>query len=202
MALHPVGPLPASTYWRRRLVLLLALGVLVLAVKAVLGGGGGAPRAEPGPSTTPRPTHTTSPPPTPAPTRAGGPVECRDSVLQLTTASDAAVYPAGTSPRFTVTVKNIGKVTCRRDLGPLELVVKSGDDRIWASTDCSPKATRALQGLGPGGSLQATKTWDGKRSKPGCTGTRSEVRPGTYTVRATIGTLTSPVTVFRVTAAA
>jgi hypothetical protein len=201
MALHPVGPLPASTYWRRRLVLLVALVLLVLVVKSVLGGGGGGtPKAAPEPSGTPRPTHSATPRPTP--TSASGPVECRDSVLQLTTASDAASYPVGTSPRFTVTVKNTSKVTCRRDLGPLQLVVKSGDDRIWASTDCAPKATRALQGLGPGGSLQTTKTWDGKRSKPGCTGARSEVRPGTYTVRATVGSLTSTVTVFKVTAAA
>jgi hypothetical protein len=204
MVMHPVGPLPASTYWRRRLVLLAVLVLVVLVLKALLGGGGGdggnAPKTGAKPSATARPSHTASP--RPSPTRAAGPVACRDSALRLTTASDASTYPAGTSPRFTVTVKNVSAVTCRRDLGPLEVVVKSGEDRIWASTDCAPKATSAVQGLGPGGSLETTKTWDGKRSRPGCTGTRTAVRPGTYTVRATIGTLTSTVTVFRVSEAA
>jgi hypothetical protein len=201
MVMHPVGPLPASTYWRRRLVLLAALVLLLWVAKSVLGGGGGAaghPSASP--SSSPRPTVSTSP--RPSPTKASGPLQCRDQVLKVTTASDATSYPVGTSPRFTVTVTNTGAVTCRRDLGPLELVVKSGADRIWASTDCAPRATRALQGLGPGGSLETVKTWDGKRSRPGCSGTRSPVKAGTYTVRATIGTLTSTLTVFRLTAAA
>jgi hypothetical protein len=201
MALHPVGPLPASTYWRRRLVLLAVLVLALLGVKALLGGGGdGTPAAGPTPTVTPRTSH--SPSARPVATRPAGPVTCRDSALRLTTTADAATYPAGTSPRFTVTVKNVSAVTCRRDLGPLQVVVKSGADRIWASTDCAPKATPVLQGLGAGGSLETTKTWDGKRSKPGCEGTRTPVRPGTYTVRATIGSLTSTVTVFKVTESA
>src|SRR3954462_2263550 len=38
MALSPVGPLPASTYWRRRLVLLLALIAVVLLARMAFGG--------------------------------------------------------------------------------------------------------------------------------------------------------------------
>jgi hypothetical protein len=49
MALHPVGPLPASTYWRRRLVLLLGIVLVVLLVRSLLpdgvpGGQRGVPR--------------------------------------------------------------------------------------------------------------------------------------------------------------
>jgi hypothetical protein len=42
--LHPVGPLPASVYWRRRL-LVLAGALVVLAVVWSLAAGGGRPRA-------------------------------------------------------------------------------------------------------------------------------------------------------------
>ena len=203
MVLHPVGPLPASTYWRRRLVLVVVLGVLLLLAKSCLGGGGGGtPTAGPAPSVTPTTSSSPRPRPSPTPTRPAGPVTCPNAMLSLTTASDATTYPAGTSPRFTVTVKNVSGQVCRRDLGPLVVVVQSGSDRIWASTDCAPKSPPALQGLGPGGSLETTKTWDGKRSKPGCKGTRTVAKAGTYTVRATVGTLTSTVTVFRIAAAA
>jgi hypothetical protein len=208
MVLHPVGPLPASTYWRRRLVLLAVLLVLLVLARSCVSGGGQTPASGPGASPTPTarttssatPRQTPRQTPRPTPTRPTGTATCADARLQLTTESDAGEYRVGATPRFTVTVRNTGSVACRRDLGPLEVVVKSGNDRIWSSTDCAPKATTAVQRLGPGASLQTTKTWDGKRSAPGCQGTRTEAKPGTYTVRAAIGSLTSTVTVLRLTA--
>jgi hypothetical protein len=204
MVLHPVGPLPASTYWRRRLVLLVGLVVLVLLVRSCAGGGGGKPVSHgstptPGPTATPTPTRSASP--RPSPSAAAGPVVCPDGVLTLTAAPATPTAPAGTTLRFTLTVKNTGAVACRRDLsgGALEVLVYSGADRIWSSDDCSTDKGHSVQTLPAGGSLESSVSWAGKRSARGCPKDQPVARRGTYTVRARVGTLRSGVSVFRLT---
>jgi hypothetical protein len=201
MALHPVGPLPAATYWRRRLVLLAVLIGLVLLARSAIGGGGEPSTPRTGASPTPKASTTHSATPKPKPTTAAGPTTCRDGALALTVAPDAGEHRAGAPVRFTVTVKNVSGTACRRDLGggSLELVVRSGQDRIWSSDDCSTDRGSAVQLLRAGASLQTVVTWPGKRSARGCPTARPEARAGTYTARARLGTLRSDATVFRLT---
>ena len=197
--LHPVGPEPAATYWRRRLVLLLALVVLVLLVRAILpgggasGGGGGKPTAG---TPSPSPTRSATPHPSTTPAAIG---TCRDAALTLTVAADAGQHVAGKPVRFTVTVANTSHATCRRDLGGrvLEVLIRSGSDRIWSSDDCSKDHASSVQQLKPGASLQTVVTWQGHRSSAGCPTPAPESRAGTYTVRARLGTLRSPAAVLR-----
>ena len=201
MALHPVGPLPAATYWRRRLVLLAVLIGVVLVLRSLIGGGGGEPTTlRTGASPTPKASTTRSP--TPKPTTPAAPTSCRDSALALTVAPDPGEHRAGAPVRFTVTVKNVSGTACRRDLGggSLELVVRSGQDRIWSSDDCSTDRGSSVQLLRPGASLQTVVTWPGKRSARGCPTARPEARAGTYTARARLATLRSDAAVFRLTA--
>lgn len=209
MVLHPVGPLPASTYWRRRLVLLVGLVVLLLLLRSCTGGSpkpashGGTPR----PSSSPTATATATPAPSrsagpsPSPTQAAGPLTCPDQSLTLGVTPATTTAPAGSTIRFTLTVKNTGAVACRRDLGggALEVLVYSGTDRIWSSDDCSTDKSRSVQTLPAGGSLQSTQSWGGKRSAPGCPAGEPVARNGTYTVRARVGTLRSGTSVFRLT---
>jgi hypothetical protein len=195
--LHPVGPLPAATYWRRRLVLLLGVVVLVLLVRALLpGGGGGNPTRS---SATPSPSPTQTRAATARPTATASTGTCRDSALTLTVAPEAGQHVAGRPVRFTVTVTNTSHATCRRDLGGrvLEVLIKSGSDRIWSSDDCSTDHTSSLQPLRPGASLQTTVTWQGHRSSPGCPSAAPDARAGTYTVRARLATLRSAAAVLR-----
>ena len=193
MALHPVGPLPASTYWRRRAVLLLAVVVLLLVAHSCLGGGSARPRGRAAPKAT------TSPRPSASPTVApvsGGP--CADSALKLDTSTDASTYPVGGSPKITLTVTNTGSVPCTRDLGTgaIELLVYSGTERIWSSDDCGQGKAVAMVTLAPGHGKVLSLTWFGKRSAPGCTGTREQAKPGTYRVVARVSTLRVPGAVF------
>jgi hypothetical protein len=200
MALHPVGRLPASTYWRRRLVLLLAVVVVVLLVRAVLPGGDGGTDRLAGPSPTPTVTRSASPRPTASPAAPG---TCRDAALTLTVEPEAGQHVAGKPVRLTVTVKNVSRTPCRRDLGGkvLEVLVRSGDDRIWSSDDCSTDHASSVQLLRAGASLQTTVTWQGRRSARGCPTPSTEAKPGTYTVRARLGTLRSDASVLRLTSA-
>lgn len=201
MALHPVGPLPASTYWRRRVVLFVGLIVLLLLAKSCTGGGSPdkaavvKPRPSSTPSVTPAPIRATS---TPAPVALA---TCADASLQLTTSTDASAYPVGGAPKLTLSVKNSSVRACRRDLGSgaVELLVFSGADRVWSSDDCGSGKSVALTTLAPAGSQAVVLTWAGKRSKPGCSGSREQAKPGTYRVVARVGTLRVEGAVFRFT---
>ncbi len=143
--LHPVGPLPAAVYWRRRvLVLLLAL--------SVLGGGGwlgllGVQRWR-ATAAAPRPAAATAPLPTPAlervmpslavvglpssarssatpPVPTTGPAasalsrspvpQCTDDMIAVAVSAPASA-PAGSRPSLQLVVTDISAGACARDL--------------------------------------------------------------------------------------
>jgi hypothetical protein len=206
MALNPVGPLPASTYWRRRAVLLFGVVAVLLLLKSCAGGGS-APKKDALVST-PTPTATTAPerPIAPKATAAATtkpPVTasplCTDAQLTLTATTDASSYGPGATPKIIFSVKNTSASGCRRDLGAgvVELQVFSGQDRIWSSDDCSPSKAVAVVTLAPGASQAVVKTWPGRRSLPGCAGAKAAADIGTYKVVARLGTLRQDGAVFR-----
>ena len=205
MPLHwqPLGPLPATTYWRRRGVLALVIVGLAVLLWSCSGGQASSPAPKP----TASPTSTASPSPkttpTPAPTRSPVAVAvvptCANEVLQVTlTGADTAAV--GTAPRVQLVVRNTGAVACRRDLGPraVELVVTSGADRVWSSADCSPGGSQGTITLPPGQADGQALTWPGTRSEPACAGSRAAAQAGTYRLVATVGALSSPAFVLRV----
>lgn len=206
MALQPVGPLPASTYWRRRVLLLVVVIVLLLLTMKACGGDAkpdtlAASSPKPSPSAVlPSPAASAaSPVPSASPTPAAL-LTCRDAVLQVTAEADADAYPAGGKPRFTLTVRNIGTVACKRALGPgaVELRVFSGEDRIWSSDDCNESKEQGVLTLPAGAARATTVQWGGKRTKPGCESGET-AQPGTYRVSARVGDLIRQGSVFRIT---
>jgi hypothetical protein len=205
MALQPVGPLPASTYWRRRVLILVAAVIVLLVLlkacgddtkKETLSGPGASPTPSPSAAASSSPSPSPSPvSPSPAPI-----LTCRDTVLQVTAESDAESYPSGGAPRFTLTVRNIGSVACRRALGPdaVELRVFSGEDRIWSSDDCNTAKGQGVMTLKPGEAQALTVRWPGKRTKPDCD-IGNVAQPGTYRVSARVGSIVRQGSVFRIT---
>lgn len=201
MVLHPIGPLAPSTYWRRRVVLLVALGAPLLLARSCLGGADGMPAARPDVSAGPSKSQTPTPKPTKVsstPTKAAAPGTCADGDLRLVTSTDQRTYKIGASPRFTLAVTNTASTTCKRDLGgrALELLVYSGSDRIWSSDDCGADTGTSVQTVTAGKTLETSVTWSGKRSARGCAGARPDAKPGTYVLRARLGTLQATTTVF------
>lgn len=193
-----MGPLPAGTYWARRAGVLGVPLVLLLVASSCLGSGGDPDTVSQGPGPTPSRSASATPATATTPS-AGAPAApvttCPDAVLLV--GLDAA---PDTSPRrFEVTVTNRGTVACRRDLGPgaVQLVVTSGQDRIWARSDCTP-AAREVATLAPGASRAIRVAWDRKRSRPGCTGTRAPATTGTYRVTGTVGGVALPTEVFQI----
>ena len=210
MGLHlqPVGPLPASTYWRRRaLVVLLGLGLLVVGGTA-LGAGTGSRQDEPGavdrvaPVAGGSPTGAATPtgPPVGAglpPDAAGAPgaaaatpgpppladvPACRSEDLGLDVRTDRQRYAAGDGVGLRLTLRNSGP-TCRLAPTPgvLRVRVVSGPDRWWSSEPCSPLRPPS-QVLAAGEAVQVDSRWPGRRSSPGCGGRGERARPGVYRV--------------------
>jgi hypothetical protein len=195
---QPVGPLPAAVYWRRRAVALLAVVALVAVLGWLLGrvgGGDGDVLAGPAPTPSASQAAPSTPAATPAPVAA-----CGDDVLEVEATAQAANAPVGAGTRLQLTVRNTGAVPCTRALGQgaVELVVTSGDDRVWSSDDCAPGGDEGVVELAPGQVQTARATWSGTRSAAGCPPDQPVAQPGTYRVTARVGELRVPGQVFRV----
>lgn len=207
---RPIGPHPRAVYWRRRTVLVALVALALLLGDRALGAGGAARTSATrtpatrisAPVITARATPARATPPTsgtPPTTATRAPATCPDSALTVTVATDARVYPFGTTPRLRITVANTGRTACRRDVGSraLGLVVRSGPDRIWSSDDCQQAPPLEVRTVRPGQSVTQSVPWPRRRSAPGCaTPAKATAGAGTYTLEGHAGTARSPVLVF------
>jgi hypothetical protein len=204
MALHwrPVGPEPASTYWQRRAVLATAAVLLLALLVSLLTGGSDEPdrlAAAPEPSSTPMVTGPVATAlPSAGPTPAAVPI-CQPQAVKVEALASEDRFAVGSSPRLSLRVTNTGTAPCTRDLGQaaVELVVVSGSDRIWSSDDCAPGGAKDVTTLAPGEPAVQRVTWNGRRSRPGCTGDKERAQAGTYRVNARVGQLDVEGDVFR-----
>jgi hypothetical protein len=238
--LHPMGPLPAPVYWRRRVLVLAAALAAILVLWLLTGSsqpdtGSGQSAAGPVGNTTPAGTTTlagttappgaaTSSPAAPsetlvatppavdpgrpgdgdagaqtpsgsaASTEAAVPPTCPDGALRLVVAPGRPDYPVGALPQITLSVRNVSRGTCSRDLAASqqEVLLYAGRTRLWSSNDCYPGGGQDIQALAPGEHDSYSVTWSGLSSQPKCAGHRSRVGPGRYSLIARIGTLRSP----------
>ncbi|WP_156155842.1 hypothetical protein [Demequina phytophila] len=189
----PVGNQPSEVYWRRRIVLLVALGVVValgwLIVSALSSDGAKAdpsakPEAVSSSSTSPEPTESTT---ATASHEVGA---CAKDAIEVSMAANPANVPADTQPKFDVTIDQNGDVPCVLDAtgDNTRLVITSGDDRIWSSADCP--AEQALIGkewlLDAGASKDVQVAWPRIRSAEGCAATDQAPGAGTYWAQVTV----------------
>jgi hypothetical protein len=203
MALHwrPVGPEPASTYWQRRAVVATAAVLLLALLTTMLTGGSDEPDTL---AEAPRATPTASPADpaaTPGPTPSAAVPICQPEALEIRATAEQDSYPVGGTPRLSLSVTNAGSAPCTRDLGQaaVELLVYSGEDRIWSSDDCAPGGPKDVTTLVPGTADVQRVTWDARRSLPGCAGNKAAAQPGTYRVHGRVGQLRVEGDVFRFT---
>jgi hypothetical protein len=171
------------------------VAVAFLAVKALLGRTTSSDdTAAPGAQTSTDPS--TDPSPSES---ATGPAECGPQTVSITLTADQRTYAAGAQPVFTVTITNTSGSSCKIDAGEAkrEILVKSGNDRIWSSLDCVPADSPArLLLLQSGARDETAVTWSRVRSAPGCAAVTATPRPGTYTAVATVAGVSSTAVVF------
>jgi hypothetical protein len=208
-----VGPLPPAVYWRRRVIVLVAVLALVLLVVAMCNGSGpstasvntsGSPTGTPR-SASPTPATTLSvqapivgapggPSATAAATVSPAPTSdlCTDAEIQLT--PSVQKISGGTYPyQLNLRIRNISTRTCKRDVGagPQELhIVNSAGQTEWSSDNCQTGAGSDVRTFGPNIEDAFSLGWNGNGNGPSlCAGTR--LPDGNYQIVAKLDTKVS-----------
>ncbi|KJQ55735.1 hypothetical protein [Microbacterium sp. SA39] len=209
----------AAVYRRRRLVLLIGL-ILVVALIGVSvwlliarpwanAAAGPAPTSSATPEDTPTQTATPGATPgaeTPAPTPSGEStpaiVACEAEDIEVTAVTDADTYPAGVTPRLSISLTNNGSTDCTIDVGSTTQVftVSSGSDVWWRSTDCQENPSSMIATLAAGTTVTSKDpvVWDRTRSSvETCAAENRQRAPGggsSFHVSVSIGGFTSVTT--------
>ncbi len=188
---NPVGPQPSSVYWRRRIVVGLALLAVIVIVLLLLFQPKGSPTEPSGANSTKTPNPTV----TSAPHDASTP--CAAGTVEITAATDKNSYDAGENPVMTLSMKNNGAVACTINAGTTQqdYAITSGSEKYWDSRDCQSEAVDLPVVLQPNQSKSfAPVTWDRTRSSPStCGDARDPVPAGgaSYHLIITLGDIKS-----------
>lgn len=209
---RPVGDLPPSVYWRRRLILagsvIAILVLLVLTASALTtsdstptaasstSGGHRSSAPSPTPHPTPPATHSTSHSPSgagstshsPHSSSSVPPSACTPSQLSLAAESDKQSYQVGDSPVLSILVKNTSPQPCVQDLADPQVVLRvyNGESRVWGSHDCKIEPGTNDRTLMPGSSVRVSIVWSGLSSRPNNCNNRQRAGAGTYTLYASL----------------
>jgi hypothetical protein len=165
---NPVGPQAPTVYWRRRLLVALGVvAVIVIVILIIVRPGSGSPKAAP----TSSPSSTTSA----AANNAGSGAACSDANLTLVPVTDKVSYAATDLPQISMKLTNTGTTSCTVNLGSTkqDLIITSGSETIWNSTDCQTGAVDSPQVLKAGQSISTPAIpWNRTRSsKSTCSST-------------------------------
>lgn len=220
---HPVGSQPPSVYWRRRLVLIGSVAVLIvllaLTVKTVTSTNNKPASAAGSHSTSPPQTtpvastshpHTSSAPRTSAATSpslsssasgsSAAPLPCDWHKLAVQAVSAKSIWHVGDQPVLELQVTNVGSQPCVQDLADPQVVltVYNGESRVWGSHDCEVQPGTDDRTLVVGQAVRVAIMWSGLSSEANCAGTRQRVGAGTYTLYAALSGHTGKATQFTI----
>jgi hypothetical protein len=209
--LRPIGSLPPTVYWRRRLMILAPLVLIAITAYVVVNTGGSSkPTAGPSHSSTPAAVgaqSSASSSHTAPATTAGGsvsssgsaatthasapaaPTACARAALSVAAVTSAPSYTIGATPTLYLQVTNIGKLPCIENLSDrqIEMRVYNGASRVWGSHDCQVAPDTAAVTMPINQPVRRSVVWTGLSSQPACAGTRQRVGAGTYTLQVYLG---------------
>ena len=193
--LRPIGSLPPTVYWRRRLlfigaVLLVALTVYVLFV---------AKDDKKKPASHQSSSHRSSAPSSPHPSTPSA-VPCVPSVLSVAAQTSAKTFKVGDQPELEIRITNVGETPCVANLSDsqIELLVYNGESRVWGSHDCKVQPGDNPTTLAPRQAARRSIRWTGLSSQPHCAGGRQRVGAGNYTLRARLGQINGHTVMFSI----
>jgi hypothetical protein len=185
--LNPVGPEPASVYWRRRIVVILGVLVALALVWWLISPGGSS-----------APTSASTSPPTASPSLSGSPspavsgAPCLDDDVAVTVSMTQQSYPVGTPVEFVMKIGNNGTAPCSRDVGPAAntFTIKSGGFDVWSSDACTEAGESQVEEIPAGEAFAVKGTWDSTVTANGCA-SPTAAQAGAYQVEATNGDVSS-----------
>ena len=190
--MNPVGPEPASTYWRRRIIVVVGIVVVLGLLYMIFFGGGSGDSGASGSSPSPLPT-LTSAAPTPAGSAAPTGAPCQDSDIAVTVTAEQGTYPVSGPVEFVMKIANNGAAPCVRDVGPAAntFTVTSGGFDVWTSDACSGAGESQQEEIPPGEAFAVKGTWDAKVTANGCGSSATAAEAGAYEVTASNGEVAS-----------
>ncbi len=215
---RPRGRLPARVYWfRRGLVVVTLLGLIVAVVHLVGGSGGKTPQARAritAVKTTPRATPTTAVGPVAlggpgSPTATGTPPAAglaqpngACAVNEITVTPVVGTQLAGRAVPLALQLTGI-RPACTFAVSAATIVAKitQGQNRIWSSQDCPTSVHATSVVVRSGTPTNVVLSWSGRNSDATCSRSTDWALPGSYSIEAaaigstpTTGTfpLTSP----------
>jgi len=123
---------------------------------------------------------------------------CSRADIVLSLFSSRYRYRVHATPKFQIDVVSTAAGGCAFDLGPrnIQLIIKSGDHRVWDSGDCPASSRPHTARLVRGVPTVLQISWDRKPSAAGCHQPRKWARPGTYTATARSGKIRSQPVIF------
>lgn len=162
---NPVGPESPTVYWRRRVVVGVALVAVIVVVLLIVFRPGGD---EPAPVQSGSPTTDTGTGATTTGEQPTGEIAaCMPTSVRVVPIVDANTFANGEEPLLSMEITNIGAIACTFDVGTRaqEYIISSGSDRIWSSADCASDPTENVIALEPDQTLATTPfAWNRTRS--------------------------------------
>jgi hypothetical protein len=153
--LHPVGPLPASVYWRRRALAFAGVVVLLLLFWAILPGGGGAQsRDAAGAAGSPSPTQPRAAPTSIGPSgltespATGDPGRAADGDGAATAITTTAVAPTASTPKPTPPPTPCTDAALRLTVSPAQPVYLVGQAPVLRLQVRNVSTTSCVRDLG------------------------------------------------------
>lgn len=119
---------------------------------------------------------------------------CGPDDLEVGLAADRLTVTPGVPVRFTVSLRNQGKLQCLVEAPrhALAVTVYRGEvgeptaERMWSSADCADQDEDRLLLLGPGDVDTSEARWSDSRSAPGCEPDQPKLTAGEYTAQVTL----------------
>lgn len=190
--MNPVGPEPASTYWRRRIIVIIGVLVVLGLLFYGLSSCGSSDQGDANATPAPLPTLTSAAPtPTGSSVPSGAP--CVDTDIEVTVTAEQGTYPVSGPVEFVMKIANNGATPCVRDVGPAAntFTVTSGGFDVWTSDACSGAGESQQEEIPPGEAFAVKGTWDAKVTANGCGAAATPADAGSYQVEASNGDVTS-----------
>ncbi|WP_017569313.1 hypothetical protein [Nocardiopsis halotolerans] len=118
----------------------------------------------------------------PAPESSEDPCRPQDVVVSFELEGGQEIHGAGSKPSFRISVVNTAEQTCTVEVGgqAMEILIHSGDDRIFSTADCAGGEETESRQLSRGVPYTYTFTWERVRSFEDCRGTDATAQPGWY----------------------
>ena len=186
---RPIGSLPTSVYWRRRLLIAAAVLLAALTVYVVFMSGDKKQTSGQPTGSTAASRQSASPRPSTSSGTTVAPVSCVPSVLKVAAVAHAGGYLVGQQPDLAIEVTNTGTAPCIVNLSDSQivLVVYNGASRVWGSHDCQVQPGNSQVTLMARKPVRRSIQWTGLSSQPDCAGSRQRVGAGVYTLRVHLG---------------